>query len=126
MKRRGAALWLVLFAVYAATIGLPAFGESQYAGDEPHYLLTAKSLVEDGNVDLTDEYRAREYAEFYPGTLEPHGLLTRGRLHEPHGLGFPALVAPAFAIGGAKGVEVLLAAIAALAVLLAYQLALRV
>ena len=126
MKRRGAALWLVLFAVYAATIGLPAFGESEYAGDEPHYLLTAKSLVEDGSVDLTDEYRGREYSAFYPGTLGPHGLLTGGRLNEPHGLGFPVLIAPAFAIGGAKGVEVLLAAIAALAVLLAYRLALRV
>jgi hypothetical protein len=126
MKRRGAALWLVLFAVYAATIGLPAFDKSQYAGDEPHYLLTAKSLVEDGSIDLTDEYRGREYDEFYPGTLDPHGLLTRGHLNEPHGVGLPVLIAPAFAVGGAKGVEVLLAAIAALAVLLAYRLALRV
>jgi hypothetical protein len=126
MKRRGAALWIVLFAVYAATIGLTAFGDSQYAGDEPHYLLTAKSLVEDGNIDLTDEYRERSYRSFYPGTLDPHGVLTNGRLNEPHGLGFPLLIAPAFAIAGAKGVEVLLAAIAALAMALAYRLALRV
>ena len=113
MKRRGAALWLVLFAVYAGTIGMRAFDGSQYAGDEPHYLLTAKSIVDDGNVDLTDEYRERSYRAFYPLALEPHGLLTRGRLNEPHGIGFPLLIAPAYAIGGTKGVELLLAAIAA-------------
>src|SRR3954465_9597491 len=126
MRRRSAALWLVLFAVYAGTIGMRASGDSQYAGAEPHYLLTAKSLVEDGDVDLTDDYRARDYRDFHPGTLRPQGLLTRGRLDEPYGVGFPVLIAPAFAIAGAKGVEVLLAAIAALAVLLAYRLALRV
>jgi hypothetical protein len=126
MKRRAAALWLVLFAVYAATIGLPAFGHSDYAGDEPHYLLTAKSIVDDGNVDLTDEYRAGSYHSFYPGTLDPHGVLTKGLLNEPHGVGFPLLIAPAWAIAGAKGVEVLLAAIAALAVMFSYRLALRV
>ncbi|MEA2438934.1 MAG: hypothetical protein QOH76_358 [Thermoleophilaceae bacterium] len=126
MKRRGAALWLILFAVYAGTLGMRAFGDSQYAGDEPHYLLTAKSIVDDGSIDLTDEYRTRAYSSFYPRPLVPHGLLSRGRLNEPHGIGLPLLIAPAFAIGGAKGVEVLLAAIAALAVLLAYRLALRV
>src|SRR5436190_5358652 len=125
MKRRSAALWLVLFAVYAGTIGMRASGDAQYAGAEPHYLLTAKSLVDDGDADLTDDYRARGYRDFYPATLRPDGLLTRGRLDEPHGVGFPLLIAPAFAIAGAKGVEVSLAAVAALAVLLAYRLALR-
>src|SRR2546423_8678732 len=125
MRRRSAALWLVLFAVYAGTIGMRAFDHSQYAGAEPHYLLTAKSLIEDGDIDLADEYRARGYGNFYPGTLRPDGLLTRGRLDEPHGVGFPLLIAPAFAIAGAKGVEVFLAAVAALAILLAYRLALR-
>jgi hypothetical protein len=126
VKRRAAALWLVLFAVSAATIGMTSFAASEYGGDEPHYLLTAKSLVEDGDIDLTNQYRERAYDEYYPGTLEPHGVLTKGRLHEPHGVGFPALIAPAFAIGGAAGVELFLAAIAALAIVLAYRLALRV
>src|SRR3954464_12458549 len=103
-----------------------ASGDAQYAGAEPHYLLTAKSLVEDGDIDLTDDYRARGYRDFPPGTLQPPGLLTRGRLDEPHGVGFPTFIAPAFAIAGAKGVEVFLAAVAALAVVLAYRLALRV
>jgi hypothetical protein len=45
---------------------------------------------------------------------------------EPHGIGLPLLIAPAYALAGAKGVEVFLAAIAALAVALGYLLALRV
>src|SRR3954467_10077082 len=125
-KRRVAALWLLLFAVYASTLGMHAFGRSDYGGDEPLYLLTAKSLVEDGNPDLRDEYAQHAYREFYPYDLTPHGSLTNGRANEPHGVGFPLLIAPAYAIAGAKGVEVFLAMIAALAIVLAYLLARRV
>ena len=124
--RRTIALWLLLFAVYAATLGMSAFGRSDYAGDEPHYLLAARSIVEDGNVDVLDEYADREYAGFYPYDLRPHGRETEGRLNEPHGVGFPLLIAPAYALGGAHGVELFLAAVAALALALAYRLALRV
>src|SRR5215204_7516518 len=124
--RRTLALWLLLFGVYAATLGLHAFDGSDYGGDEPHYLLAAKSLVHDGDVDVRDEYAERAYDEFYPHELRPHGRETDGRLNEPHGLGFPLLIAPAFALGGATGVELFLTAIAALAVALAYRLALRV
>jgi hypothetical protein len=124
--RRTAALWLLLFGVYAATLGLHAFGDSDYGGDEPHYLLAAESLAEDGDVDVRDEYAERAYADFYPYELDRHGKETKGRLNEPHGIGFPLLILPAYAIGGAEGVELFLAAIAALAVALAYRLALRV
>ena len=124
--RRTLALWLLLFGVYAATLGLDAFAGSDYGGDEPHYLLAAHSIVQDGDVDVLDEYRERAYASFYPHELRPHGRETGGRLNEPHGVGFPLLIAPAYALGGAKAVELFLAALAALAVALAYRLALRV
>jgi hypothetical protein len=126
MKLRLAALWLVLFAVYASTLGLDSFGSSDYGGDEPHYLLTAKSLVEDGDFDVRNQRELREWEEFYPQYLDLHGELTEGRAHEPHGAGFPTLIAPAFALGGAKAVELFLAAIAALGGVLGYRLALRV
>jgi hypothetical protein len=124
--RRTLALWLLLFAVYAATLGLDAFGASDYGGDEPHYLLATDSIVEDGDVDVLDQYAKRAYSDFYPYELGRHGRETEGRLNEPHGVGFPLLIAPPYAIGGAKGVELFLAAIAALAVALGYRLALRV
>jgi hypothetical protein len=126
MLKRGALLWLLCFGVYASTLGMHAFARADYSSDEPHYLLTAKSLVDDHSADLLDEYRTRAYDDFYPYALQPQGTLTKGFLNEPHGVGFPLLIAPAFAVGGAKAVEVFLAALMALAVVLAYAVALRV
>jgi hypothetical protein len=123
--RRALALWLLLFGVYAATLGFDAAGNSDYAGNEPHYLLAAESLAHDGDVDVTDEYAARAYEDFHAGRLQPRGQRTKGRLNEPYGIGFPLLILPAYAIGGAKAVELFLAALSALALTLAYRLALR-
>jgi hypothetical protein len=123
--RRAALLWLVAFGLYASTLGLHAFDSSDYGGDEPHHLLTAMSIVEDGTPDLFDEYRSSAYSEYYPYDLRPRGVLTSGSLNEPHGVGLPLLIAPAWAAGGETAVELFLAAIAALAVVLAYLLALR-
>ncbi|MDP1849202.1 MAG: hypothetical protein Q8K79_15535 [Solirubrobacteraceae bacterium] len=120
---RAAALWLVLFAAYAATIGLPAFGSSQFAGDEPHYLLTAESIVSDRDLDLRDEYATLAYRDWYPFVLERHGRLHNGQANEPTGAGFALLIAPAYAIGGPLAVQLLLAAFAALAFVLAAALA---
>ncbi|MDX6720254.1 MAG: hypothetical protein QOJ63_2508, partial [Solirubrobacteraceae bacterium] len=124
--RRAAAVWIVLFAAYAATIGLHAFGTSQFGGDEPHYLLTADSIVSDGDVDLRDEYATRAYRHWYPYVLERHGRLTNGQANEPHGIGFPLLIAPAYALGGPLAVQLLMAAIAALAFALSAALARRI
>jgi len=126
VTRRAAALWLLLFAVYASTLGLDAFGSTDYAGDEPHYLLAAQSLVEDGDLDVKDDFAAREWREFSPDGLAPQAGEVKGRLREPHAGGLAVLAAPAYAIGGGTGVELLLAALAALAITLAYRLALRV
>lgn len=124
--RRAAVLWLVLFAAYAATIGLPAFGSSEFGGDEPHYLLTAESIVSDRDLDLRDEYATKAYRDWYPYVLERRGRLTNGQANEPTGAGFALLIAPAYAVGGPLAVQLLLAAIAALAFVLAALLAQRV
>jgi hypothetical protein len=118
--RRALALWLLLFGVYAATLKL-----DDYSGDEPHYLLAAESLAHDGDVDVRDEYLAREYDKFGVNDLHRHGKLTKGRLNEPYGIGFPLLILPAYGLAGTTGVELLLAALGALALVLAYRLALR-
>ena len=124
--RRAAALWLVLFAAYAATIGLPAFGTSEFGGDEPHYLLTAESIASDQDLDLRDEYATLAYRDWYPYALERRGRLTNGQANEPTGAGFALLIAPAYAIGGPLAVQLLLAAVAALAFVLAAALARRI
>jgi len=122
---RWLALWLGLLAVYAGTLDIRAFGISDYGGDEPHYLLTAESIVADGDVDLANQYARRDYERFYPYVLDVHGRRTDGRVNEPHGVGFPLLIVPAYALGGAVAVELLLAALAALAFVAAARLARR-
>ena len=119
-------MWTVLFAVYVATLGIPAFQGADVGGDEPHHLLTAESIVIDGDIDLRNQYAEQAYLRFYPYLLEPRGVLTQGRRHEPTGAGFPLVIAPAYAVGGALGAELLLAAISALAFVLAAALARRV
>jgi hypothetical protein len=123
--RRAALIWLALFAVYAATIGIHAAGHRAYGGDEPHYLLMAESIVSDADIDLRDEYRTRAYRHWYRGTLTPNGRLTDGRLQEPQPVGVSLLIAPAYAVGGARAAELELAALMALAFVLAIALARR-
>jgi hypothetical protein len=128
VNRRALAIWLVLFGVYAATVGARAFDHSAYAGDEPRFLLTARSLAHDGDVNVFDDYRTNAYRGFYMHKLSSAGVPNRVHrtLYEPGGLGFPLLLAPAYMAGGSHAVEFFLAALAALAVALAYLLALRV
>ena len=112
--RRGAALWLALFAVYAAGTGLHASPGEDLSAPEAHVLLLTRSIVDDGNLDLSDEYGAAAWRPFYGGTLVPlTGPRERGQL-EPIAAGFPLLCAPAYALGGRLAVELWLAALAAL------------
>ena len=123
---RALALWAVLFAAYAATLGVDAVGGSQYGGDEPRYLLIAESIVSDRDIDLTDEFATRAYAGFQRGTLRSQGEVVLGRTVEPQGAGFALLISPAYALGGPKAVEIFLAAIAALGFVLTALVARRI
>jgi hypothetical protein len=116
---RALALWAVLFAAYAATLGVNAVGQRDYGGDEPRYLLVAESIASDRDIDLTDEFATRAYADFHPGALPRQGQVVLGRSVEPQGIGFALVIAPAYALGGANAVEIFLAAIAALGFVLA-------
>ena len=124
--RRTLLLFAGLFLAYALTAGLEAEGSSRFAGDEPHALLAAQSLIEDGDLDVSDDLRDRVYLEYQPAPVRPTGEVREGRLLEPVGTGFVALIAPAFAVAGATGVSLFLAAVGALAMALGYRLALRV
>jgi hypothetical protein len=120
------AVWAVLFAAYAATLGVDALGRGDFAGDEPRHLLAAESIVSDRDIDLRDEFASRAASEFHPEPLRPEGSIVLGRQLEPQGFGFAVLIAPAYALGGAQGVELFLAAVAALAFALGALLARRI
>ncbi|MBA2506095.1 MAG: hypothetical protein H0V29_09140 [Thermoleophilaceae bacterium] len=118
MKGRALAVWLLLFAAYASTLGLDARSGSDYGNAERHYLAAIESFAEDGDGNVADELAERGIPR--TGIVQPDG-----RVFEPYGIGFAALMAPAYALGGETAVELLLAAIAALAGALAYALARR-
>jgi hypothetical protein len=87
----------------------------------------AESIVSDRDLDLRDEYATRAYREWHPEPLAPTArALPSGVLHEPQGMGFGALIAPAYALGGPRAVELFLAAVAALGFVLAALVARRI
>ena len=92
------------FAAALAVYSLSAWRAAPMipGGDEPHYLLAAKSIVEDGDIDVKDEFGRIAYGEFYPYLLDRHGGETDGRLHKPPGLGVPLLIHPAYAVAAAR------------------------
>ena len=94
-------------------------------GDEPHYLVMAQSLLSDGDLDLADDFRGREYSSFYSGDLRAHASphSPRGRLYSIHAPGLPILIAPAYALAGYGGAQALMAALAAATACLVYRLA---
>jgi hypothetical protein len=116
----------VLFAAYAATLGIDAADGTEYAGNESHYLLAAASIADGDGVSLAGAYADRRWEAWQREPLVTDGEVVAGRLMEPYGIGFPLLIAPAFALGGPNLVEALLAAVAALAFVLAAALARRV
>jgi hypothetical protein len=123
--RSAAVLWLVLFAAYAAGVGLHASPGEDLSAPEAHVLLLTRSIVDDGDLDLSNQYGAAAWRPFYGHELVP---LTGPREHgqlEPIAAGFPLLCAPAYALGGRIAVELWLAALAALGYVAAAGIARR-
>lgn len=123
--RRWLAILLLLFAAYAATLGLRAAPGERYAPAEAHRLLTAASISEDGDLDLRDQYARETWRRWHGPALRPTAGLTEGRLVEAQGVGFPLLIAPAYALGGPTLVELQCALLMAIAFTLAAALARR-
>ena len=119
------ALFLLLSAVYAFSVGLRATNGASITGDEPFYLLTTQSLIDDGNLDLTAQYERRSYESFFD---HPDGLWRQsvetsdGQLLSPHEPGLSVLLIPGFALDGLHGAQVQLLLIAALTFSLAFVL----
>lgn len=123
--RRAALLWLLLLAAYGTTAGLDASPGRRYTTGEAHRLLTAESLAQDHSLELSDEYATHDWARFSDRPLRPLAPRRDGRLVEPQGLGWAAVAAPAYTLGGPLGVELEGAALLALAFVLAIPLARR-
>lgn len=118
----------VAAGVLAFVIGAIAFWQvapQVPGGDEPHYLVITQSLLEDGDLRIENNHRARQYDAYYAGELPPD-YRVRGRdkqIYSIHAPGVSAIVAPAFAIAGYPGTVLLLLLIAAVGSGLMWHLA---
>lgn len=105
---------LALLAGLAAAPGtwVRATNGARLTADEPHYLLTAISLVEDGDLDVADETAAERYRPFHELGLPPQAAAQPdGRMVVPHDPLLPALLAVPWAIGGWVGAKLALSAL---------------
>ncbi|HJS71716.1 MAG TPA: hypothetical protein VJ858_03235 [Acidimicrobiia bacterium] len=118
MSRRSDFLALVAFgamvAVITATgIGVRATYGAQTTADEPQYLLSALSLWEDGDLDISDELAAERYRHFHEADLPEQTLrLDDGRRVSPHDPLLPVLLAVPMGLGGWVAAKALLATLA--------------
>jgi hypothetical protein len=123
--RGSGALFLALVSIYVA-LGRHTCHVAAPTGDEPHYLMVAHSLWQDGDLDLANNFEAKEYLGFYPAPFGPRPWDIRtpeGRIYSWGGPLFPALLAVPYGLGGRSGAVLLVNLITALAVLGAYRLA---
>jgi len=97
------------------------------AGDEPHYLIIAQSLLNDGDLAIDDNHERREYLPYFRGELKPDYLRRGrdGRIYSIHAPGVSALIAPAYAAGGYEGTVAVMIVLTSLGAALLWQLLVR-
>ena len=120
----------VTIAILAATMiagGLVASRLTSTAlypsGDEPHYLVITQSLLRDGDLKIENNHVRGDYREYYEPDLAPH-YLTRGsdqEIYSIHPIGISVVAAPAYYLGGYRGVVAAMLLIAAAAVTIAWR-----
>lgn len=106
MSRRRSLLLLGLFAfgvaaISALGIDVRATYGAQTTADEPQYLLSALSLWEDGDLDISDELAEERFRDFHDVDLPEQTLvLEDGRRISPHDPLLPLFLALPMGLGG--------------------------
>lgn len=97
-----------------------------YTGDEPHYIVTTKSLVERGHLYVEEIYQDPR-PEWTTWPHDWHAIRGQdGHFYSTHGIGLPLLAAPFYAMGGILGIILFTPLISALVSLFLYLGARRI
>ncbi len=109
-----AVLAVVVALVTAAGIPARATYGARTSADEPQYLLTARSLGDDLDLDLADELAAADHRDFHEVDLNPQTfpLDDAGRQISPHDPLLPLVLALPMRLGGWVAAKATLAVLA--------------
>jgi hypothetical protein len=102
LKRLSWLLFTLSLVVYIMLASGLVFPPQPFTGDEPHYLLVTKSLIQDRDINLANNYAEEDYLDFYPGPLKTHaypGKKGNDYLYSKHFPALPVLMVPAYMIG---------------------------
>ncbi len=100
-------------------------GAHSFSGDEPHYLALTQGLWLYHTIDQHNVLYHHDFFAYYPQLMSSHSVHRGGHLYPLHYPGLPLTLLPGFALGGAAGGQVTMAAIALLVCWRALRLASR-
>lgn len=111
--QRLSALAVVVAAITSLGIIVPAQRVAHVSVDEPQYLLSATSLWEDGDLDISDELADERYRAYHQARLPEQATpLGDGRRVSPHDPLLPVLLAVPMGLFGWVGAKAFLALMA--------------
>ena len=87
-------IWLLSFLVFAAAATVFYARGIHLSGDEPHYIMIAQSLVDDGDFDLKNNLENKTYFSYLPVEIRLHGMVHAGQYRSFHMPGVSFLLVP--------------------------------
>ncbi|MEO0493547.1 MAG: hypothetical protein AAF081_09040 [Actinomycetota bacterium] len=125
MRARLLLVGLVAFGVSLLAIDARSTYGARVSSDEPQYLLTAMSLWEDFDLDVSDEIAERRYEPFHEITINQQtiALNDSGQELSPHDPLLPLVLMVPYGIAGWVGAKVMLSIILGLTAALTLHVA---
>ncbi|HEV2087073.1 MAG TPA: hypothetical protein VGR21_02055, partial [Cryptosporangiaceae bacterium] len=126
LRIAAAAVFVVAVVAAVLGIGVRATFAGHVAVDEPQYALTALSLYEDRDLDISDELADRRWQVYFDGELPVQtAVLADGRQVSPHDPLLPLLLAVPMGLGGWVAAKLTLAVLAGVLAVLTLWVAVR-
>ncbi len=87
-------VWLTGFALFSLAAVILYTRGIHLSGDEPHYIMIAQSIVEDGDFDLKNQMEGKSYFKYLPVEIKFHGGDYQGKYRSFHMPGVSFLLLP--------------------------------
>jgi hypothetical protein len=108
LKAKPAAVWLTAFVIFSLASTIITFKGIHLSGDEPHYIMIAQSIVDDGDFDLKNNIEEKTYFSYLPIELRFHGGEYNGKYRSFHLPGVSFLLIPFYWLFKALGLATLI------------------